>query len=55
MHGVNNLLQGDSENIHFIATCESVYLRRKRQTLERGEARLKKNHNNILQVTKDET
>lgn len=55
MQRLNNLSQGDNKNIHFMATCESVYLRQQRQTLERGEARLKKNHNNILQETKRET
>lgn len=41
MQRLNNLSQGDSENIHFTATCESVYLRLQRQTLERGEAGVK--------------
>ena len=42
MQRLNNLSQGDCKNIHFMATCESVYLRQQRQTLERGEARWKK-------------
>lgn len=54
MQRLNNLFQTDSENIHFVATRESVYLRQQRQTLEQGEARLKKNHNNILQETNTE-
>lgn len=56
---LNNLAKGDSKNIHFMATCESVYLRQQRQTLERGEVRFqrkkKKNHNIILWETKGET
>lgn len=55
MQRLNNLSWGESENIHFTATWESVYLRLQRQTLERGEERLKKNHNNFLQETKEET
>lgn len=33
---LNNLSLADRENIHFTATYESVYLRKQRQTLERG-------------------
>lgn len=54
MQRPNNLLQGDSKNIHFTATYESVYLRQQRQTLEWGWGKVKKNHNSIRQETKEE-
>lgn len=43
---LNNLSQGDSKNIHFMATCESFYLRQQRQTLERGEVRFQEGKKN---------
>lgn len=55
MQRLNNLSPGDRKNIHFMATCESVYLRQQTQILEWGEAKLKKNQNNVLQETKGYT
>lgn len=52
---LNNLSQGDRENIHFVATYESVYLRQQRLTLQWGWGEVREiNHNNILQKTKRE-
>lgn len=48
---LNNLSQRDSKNIHFMATCESVYLRQQRQTLERGEVRFQEEKKKIKITT----